>query len=465
MLLKMRNLLARPSLARQFMLASFAILVAGMLIIGGWISLQIERGVINQTAGVTALYVDSFIAPHLQDLARGVELDATHLQALDQLMFTTPLGKRIVAFKVWSPDGKILYSTTPSLIGQKFTVGYGLQRALSGQVASHISDLQESENVEEQRRWPRLFETYAPVRLAGTEQVVAVSEFYQTVDDLSREVTTAQLTSWLIVGVCTLIMYLLLAGMVRRGSNTIAQQQTELEQKFSEIAQLNERVRRAAARTTALNERFLRRISADLHDGPGQDISFALLRFYAIVERCTQCPVADEQGRPLSADFNAIQISLQSGLRELRAISAGLRLPELDALSLRETVARAVREHEDKTGRRVDFTSNGIPEYASSPVKITLYRLAQEALANGHRHAQDAKQYVRIWTEGKEICLEVVDNGPGFNMESLVQHHSSLGLAGMRERVQVLGGIFLLESAPGRGTRIRARLPEEVSDE
>lgn len=465
MLQALKNQLARMSLTRQFMLASLVILVAGMTIIGAWVSLQIESGVINQTAGVTALYADSFIAPHLQDLARQDALDVAHVRALDDLMTSTPLGKRIVAFKVWSRDGGILYSTTPALIGKKFAAGFGLRRAFEGQVASHLSNLQEEENAEERRHWSRLLETYAPVRLAGTEQIVSVSEFYQTMDDLQREITTAQIASWVVVGISTLGMYLLLVGIVRRGSNLIAQQQAELRQRAEENAQLSERVRRAAARTTALNERYLRRISADLHDGPGQDLSFALLRLYTINEHCAQCPLAESGERPMTAEVSAIHASLDSALQELRAISAGLRLPELDALSPAETLARATREHREKTDTRVTLDLANAPGIAPLPVKITLYRLVQEALANAYRHAPGAEPSVKLWQEGNEIFLEVADQGPGFELESIASGDGRLGLAGMRERVEILGGTFAVESAPSKGTHIRARLPRQVSDD
>ncbi|MBI4674874.1 MAG: sensor histidine kinase [Chloroflexi bacterium] len=460
------------SLAQQFMLASFVILVVGMLIIGAWTGAQIERGVINQTGSVTALYVDSFVAPQLQNLANEKRLDAAHQQTLDQMMTSTPLGKRIVAFKVWSPDGEILYSTTPVLIGRRFPVGLGLQRALAGQVASHISLLQEPENTEERRNWSRLLETYAPVRLAGTEQIIAISEFYQTLDNLSFEIALAQGASWIVVGVCTLLMYVLLAGIVGRGSRTITRQQSELEEKVVELralldqnAHLNERLRRAGARTTALNERYLRRISADLHDGPGQDVSFAMLRLYSIADRCAQCAAPDSEGRPLSADFNAIRTSLANGLTELRAISTGLRLPELDTLSPAETVERAVRGYEGMTGRHVQFDSDVPSNMTSIPIKIALYRLVQEALANGFRHAPGAAQSVRLWREGHELCLQVTDSGPGFAPENFHGDDGHLGVAGMRERVLLLGGSFEVLSHRDTGTCIRARVPEQLPDE
>ncbi len=460
----------RLNFARQFLLISFFILLAGMLIIGAWVGEQIEIGVANRTAAVTALYVDSFIAPHLQDLARSDQLDAGHLASLGSLLDGTPLGQRIVAFKVWGGDGRILYSTNQALIGRKFPIRSSLASAFAGAVSTDISDLSDLENEFERSQWSRLIETYAPVRAAGTSNIVAVSEFYQTTDELDREVRAAQMRSWLVVGVATLAMYLLLAGLVGRASNTIEAQQGELRQKVTQLTallaqneQLHERVRRAAARTTALNERFLRRLSADLHDGPGQDLSLALLRIEAVADVCAKCAVAVVKGRTVGDDFRTIQTSLESALNDLRAISAGLRLPEIGRLSLVETAEHAVRDYEQKTGQSVALAARGLPIEAVLPVKIILYRLLQESLANSFRHASGVDQRVEITSADGQLLIAIRDSGSGFDPKT-VNSDGHLGLAGMRERVELLGGTFEVISAPGEGTVIRALLPLTVSE-
>lgn len=462
--------LGRLSLARQFLLASLLILLTGMVVIGTWVGRQIEIGVANRTAAVTALYVDSFVAPHLQGLAQTDRLDSEHLASLGTLLTRTPLGQRIVAFKVWGADGTILYSTNPALIGRQFPITPALAQAFTGEVRTEISDLTEPENEFERGRWSRLIETYAPVRVKGTSSVVAVSEFYQTADDLELEVRTAGLRSWLVVGTATLAMYLLLAGLVGRGSSTIVAQQADLRDKVVQLSallaqneKLHERVRRAAARTTALNERFLRRISADLHDGPGQDLGLALLRIEALADACASCAVAVATGRAVSEDFHTIRSALQSALGELRAISAGLRLPEIERLSLAETAERAVRDYESKTGRVVSFSMNGVPDEVPLPVRITLYRLLQESLANGFRHAGRVDQRVEVAARGGQLLVEVADGGQGFDPQA-VTPDGHLGLAGMRERVEILGGTFEVRSAPERGTVFMARLPLAVPE-
>jgi signal transduction histidine kinase len=464
----------RVTLARQFLLISFLILLTGMLVIGVWVGRQIEVGVINRTAAVTALYVDSFVAPHLQSLGHSRHLDEVHLQELDSLLTGTPLGQRIISFKVWAPDGRILYSTHPELIGRRFPITPGLAAAFAGEVHTHVSNLDEPENEYERRYWSRLIETYAPVRVEGSGTILAVSEFYQTTDELAQAILAAQWRSWLIVGAATLAMYLLLAGLVGRASQTITVQQAQLQQQVDELTgllaqneQLHERIRRAAARTTALNERFLRRISADLHDGPGQDLGLALLRMDALTDGCRSCQVETGNGRTVADDLDTVRSALQSALAEVRAISAGLRLPEMEKLDPAAVAARAVRDYERKSGRQVQLAMAKLPGDAPLPVKITLYRLLQESLANSYRHAGDAEQQVEIFGTAGSLDVCICDDGRGFDPRT-VPSDGHLGLTGMRERVELLGGTFTIHSTPGEGSVIKARLPlnlAEIEDE
>ena len=189
----------RLTLSQRFTLASLVILVAGMVGIGRWVSQQIEGGVIHRTAATTALFVDSFVSPHLQELGQTGVLSAEQQQLLSELMQNTPLGKQIVAFKVWSPAGKVLFSTDLSAVGRTYPLREGQVLAVIGQVSSKISDLDEDENVAQRSIRSQLIETYSPVRLNGTGRVIAVAEFYQTLsellfaDDLQKEIAGARL--------------------------------------------------------------------------------------------------------------------------------------------------------------------------------------------------------------------------------------------------------------------------------
>lgn len=459
------NPFARFSLVRLLLAGGAVILLAGMLLVGTWVEREIESGAISRAGMVTGLYVDSVVTPHLQSLADNGKLGAADYAALDGLLSGTPLGQHIVAFKVWAPDGRILYSTNPALIGRQFAVKPSLAAAFAGQVHSENANLADPENEFEAGRWPRLLETYAPVRAANTGKIVAVSEFYQTTDDLEQELRAARLRSWLMVGTATLVMFLLLAWLVRRASNTITAQQGELSEKVTQLTallaqneQLHDRVRRAAARTTALNERFLHRIAADLHDGPGQDLALALLRMESLAETCANCPATVSKASTVADEFRTVHSALQSALADLRATSAGLQLPEIEQLSLADTARRAVRDYERKAGRAVALAADDVPREAPLPVKITLFRLLQESLANGLRHGGGADQRVTLGRRDGQLTIEVADGGTGFDVRAAAAG-GHLGLAGMRERVEILGGTFSVQSASGRGTVIQASLP------
>jgi hypothetical protein len=151
--------LLRSSLSRQFLLISFPVLLAGMMVIGLLNGNQVEDSVVHRMGGVTGLYVDSFVAPHLQSLVDAQDLRDTDRAALKALLTKTPLGNRIVAFKVWRPDGRLLYSVDAPLIGRSFPIDEGLTEALAGRVHSEISELSAAENEAEGNKWPRLVET------------------------------------------------------------------------------------------------------------------------------------------------------------------------------------------------------------------------------------------------------------------------------------------------------------------
>jgi signal transduction histidine kinase len=250
-----------------------------------------------------------------------------------------------------------------------------------------------------------------------------------------------------------------------------------------ENAELNERVRRAAARTTELNERFLRRISAELHDGPAQDLGLALLRLDHVLERVVRGPAAtagqtatadtpESSSEPEATsvsdderDLEAIDGSLRRAMQEIRSISGGLGVPHLEDWTLTETVSRVVSNHERHTGTKVTVVGDYSGEQVPLPVKITVYRLVQEALRNAYRHAEGSGQRVVVRSAGDTLQVEVADEGAGFDPAVARGSGERLGLVGMRERVESIGGEFHIESAPGHGTRIRAELPLTTQEE
>jgi signal transduction histidine kinase len=457
----------RVSFSRQFLLVSSALLLLGMAIIGGWISMEIERSAVNRAAAIAAVYVESILAAQLRD-ASPEALGRTEMhEALDRIFNGGPLRRKIVRFKLWDASGVIRYSNDHAQIGRQFPVQGLLATAFAGSVQAHMTNLKEDEHFAERERWHRLLEVYVPVRSGERGEIVVVAEFYHATDNIDRDIHGAQQRSWILVAVATLGIFLLLFLQVRRANDTIRQQRNDLRDQlqqlrvaFDENERMRARLGEAGAATTALNEQFLHRIAADLHDAPAQTLAFALMRFEELVEtRGSGVPA----GGGASPDQHAILAALRSSLDDLRNIAAGLGMPGIADLSLAETVQRAVRDFERQSGLKVDAEVDAGLLDAGLATKITVYRLLQESLANTRKHAHGEKVSVRAWRSGDQLHVEVKDEGTGFDPRVIMQS-GRLGLAFMQERVRLLGGQFELESAPGRGTRIHATLPLTVVD-
>lgn len=449
----------RTSLARRFLLANLVVLIVAGLAIGVYVGDQLERGIIDRTASITALYVESFVEPHLDSMTTGDALTPAEITELNGLLTNTPLGEKIVALRVWSPDGTIAYSPDPTRIGQQFAVEGGLAEALEGKVEAEMSPLSAAENAPERAQWDRLLEMYLPVRESGGERIIAVAEFYQLPNDIDKEVGDARTSTWLVLTIAILLTAALLFGIVKQGSDTIASQEQALTRQVGELSELlrqnealSERVRIAADRATTINERALRRISAELHDGPGQTLSLSLMRLDALRERSAG-------GRPAeTTELGEVEGALQDAMRDMRAIAAGLRMPELAPLPIADVAGRAVQDHIRRTGTRVELQLGTLPASVPLSVKITFFRALQELLSNATRHGGGTDVRVTVDAVDGNLRLEVADHGPGFDPARLTQS-TGLGLPGMREQAELLGGGFQIHTSPGRGTAIRVWWP------
>lgn len=432
------------SLARQFLLASAAVVLAGMVSIGFWVTRQIEDGVVRNSAAATALYVDSVIAPLFLEIDGTRILSAGARRAIDETLAKDELAQRIAFFKIWVGNGLVAYSSEPSLIGKTFEPTESLRQAWDGHVAAEFDSLDDAENRLEQAAGVPLVEIYSPIREPWSGRVIAVAEFYEVATELANDLEAARLRSWLVVAMVAVVMLCLQFGIVLRGSLLITHQKKTLERRVNELSELlrqNEvlrrRARAASGRAALVNERFLRRISADLHDGPAQLLALALLRLNGSAEG-TQ----DSAGRP----GPSIKEHLEEAMRDIRSISSGLILPELERMNLDQLLHVAVRAHERRTGTEVDLRiPSAAPELTHSE-KVCVYRFVQEGLNNAFKHAEGTGQSVAADMHSGKLIVTVSDKGPGFDLDAGTR--DGIGLSGLRERVESLGGEFSINSTP-----------------
>ena len=450
-------------LSRRYLLASFPVVVVLVLFLGWWVNRSIEEQVIHNTAANVALYVQGFLSPALQGLSERDYLTDQEVDQIQELLTNTPLGHEILSVKVWKEGGLVVYYSRQALVGQRFEPTANLISAWHGKVAGEFNRLKDEEDSKEAKLDTPLLEIYSPVRQHGTERIIAVAEFYQAAKPLAERLKQTKLQTWFVVVVATLAAYGLLMGIVRSGGLVIKRQREALRTQVDQLTNLlsvnenlGERLRLAVRRTTEINEKLLRRVSADLHDGPAQLLSLALLRLDALPNAIG----ADRHDEATSL-VTELRTALQESLTELRHISRGLGLPDLEGLDLLETIERAILAHRRRTRTDVeqslDVDSLCVP--ASMLTKLTAYRTVQEALMNAFRHADGQGQQVLASVADEELILEVRDAGPGFHYEDVRENSDQLGLQGLRERIESLGGRFRVQSGQSTGTIVRTWLP------
>jgi signal transduction histidine kinase len=457
---KSRTLFRNLTLAQQFILAGFLVLVSGMLIIGFIVTSEIEEGVTRNTAASTALYMESFVAPRVQELANANTLSPAARRELDKILKDSELGKSIVSFKIWKEGGLIAYSSRPSIIGKTFPVTPNLRAAWKGEVTAEFDTLVDEEDALERARNMPLLEMYSPIRQAETGRIIAVAEFYETASQLRENLYFAGLQSWAVVAAVGFVMFAALSGIVTRGSRTIDRQRNLLQRRVNELSKLlsqNEGLRRrlenSSRRVTEVNEQYLRRIGADLHDGPAQLIGFSLLRLdslRALLRRGTDS--ADGL-----AEADAIHDALREAMDEIRQLNAGLTLAKLEEMSLPEVLREITVAHERRTKTSVDLRIDDLPDQIGLPFKILIFRFVQEGLNNAFRHAGGKGQKVTCRVSGDCLEVTVSDEGPGFSVSGDAVESQRLGLYGLRERIESLGGTMRIESREGAGSELRMR--------
>ncbi|NEJ15336.1 sensor histidine kinase [Rhizobium leguminosarum] len=452
------------SLASQFFIAGGLISMAVMFLVGILVTHLIEEAVIHNSGAATALYVDSVVAPLLPDMQKESLLDEASAQALDETLGQGALGRRLVSFKLWRSDGTILYSNEKELVGRKFTVSDKLQRAFAGSLVARYEIASDPESDKERALGKPLMEIYNPVLQPWSGRAVAVLEFYETAEGLSDSLAHARLRSWGAVAALTAIFFLVLSALVFRGSRTIEAQRKDLRERVNELSALlaenrglQRRLQRASQRSAALNETYLRSIGADLHDGPAQHIAYASLRLDSdvLINASTQ-PEAREK------ELAWIRSSLAEAMTEIRNICSGLVLPQIEKSSITEIVMRVVEAHQHKTETHVETVIDEDGPELPPAVKICIYRFAQEALNNAYRHGGGILQAVKAASHNGHVRVEVSDRGDGFDPTEV--RPTSLGLVGLRERIDSLGGSFEVKTGEGGTTVTMIFEPMEVGD-
>ncbi len=425
-------------------------MLGAALVLGTWVSNRIEAGVTENYGAASALYFESLVPqlPFLQTSTVAFSDDAK--DELRQVFVEGALGDQVVTYKVWARDGTVLASFDSLLEDRTFQVSDALAQAWEGRVAAEYEPVQLHELVEGVSIELPLLGVYVPIRNIVSGEVVTVIEFYRRAEDLLLEVDQARRHTWYMVSAVFLVSGGLLFGIVHAGSRLIERQRSNLLDQLDKNNELQDRVAGAAARSTSQADRVMQRIGLDLHDGVAQHLSLLALRL-------------EGAGLKDTEDATTIKDALANAMTELRAISRGLALPDIDALTLSETVNRAVSDHNKAFGADAKFDPSDDTRFqAEPPKKLALYRVTQELLANTQKHAAASKVEVKLDQSATDVTVTVTDDGVGFMTDnSDFQIDSRQGLLGIRDRLLPLGGRLEIQSQPEHGTTAFFSLPHE----
>jgi signal transduction histidine kinase len=258
------------------------------------------------------------------------------------------------------------------------------------------------------------------------------------------------------VAAITFATFGVLYGIVRSGSRTIARQHHELSNQLAEVARVSAqnqalcmRIQSTSQRASETNERVLRRVSTELHDGPAQALALASLRLESLARRA-----ATDANDTEAAELRA---TLDEAMRDIRNLCRGLALPEIEGQTIGAVLELAIQTHERRTGTTVTRNlerSSAVAHSAPHPTLIWFYRFVQEGLMNAFRHADGIDQQVICRIAEGRLEVVVADGGPGFEPACRDVRAPGQVLNGLRERVESIGGEFRIESDARNGTRL-----------
>jgi signal transduction histidine kinase len=383
------------------------------------------REAIRDATEVTRLAGRGIVQPVVSDaLLRG---DHGAFERVDRTVRAHVLRNPVVRVKIWTPDGRIVYSDERRLVGARYPLGDEEREAIEhGSVAAEVSDLAKPENRFE-RRHKKLLEVYFPIHTrSGRKLLFEAYLRYHSVAASGRSIWLAFAPA--ILGALLLLWLVQLPlswGMARR----IREGQVE-----------REALLRRALDASDLERR---RIARDLHDG--------VVRSLAGVSD-SLAAAAEEDGEPQGAAIRQAATETRRTIRELRSLLVEIYPPDLQHIGLPAAIEDLVAPfRQPGVETHVDIPEDlGLPPAAES----LFFRVIQEALRNTLAHADARRVDVRVRRDDGHATLTVADDGRGFEVEGRPEGH--FGLWMIEDAVRDAGGELTVESVPGSGTRVHA---------
>ena len=231
--------------------------------------------------------------------------------------------------------------------------------------------------------------------------------------------------------------------------------ESETRQLLLQSRELQEDLRCLSRRILITQEEERKRISRELHDIVAQTLTAINLHLATLKAE------AVKHASGMKRDITRTQKLVERSVDKVYRFARELRPAVLDDLGLIPALRSLVVHFTKESSMRINFTACAQVESLNNGRRTVLYRVAQEALANAARHAQATSVTVQITEVRNAVCMQIQDDGRSFDVEQVLRtgRCKRMGLLGMRERVELVGGRFSIESVPGQGTTITAQIP------
>jgi len=236
-----------------------------------------------------------------------------------------------------------------------------------------------------------------------------------------------------------------------------------VEQRTREITALHEELHRKEevrsrllTKLVSAQEEERKRIARELHDEVGQALTAVIMETAAV-----EMALPDNSSIARTK-LQGVRTIASQALKDLRKLIFGLRPEVLDDLGLVPAVHAYAKEHLENHGVQVDLVSSGWYGRLPGEIEVPLFRIIQEAITNIARHARAREAHIQLHRMDSRLLVRVEDDGIGFDPTQVDQVRpdgQGLGLRGMEERVNILGGTLQIDSMPGKGTCITAKIP------
>jgi signal transduction histidine kinase len=406
-------------------------LVAGLGVIAA--RRTAEREAVNAAAQVTDLLADAVVQPALRDQLLSSAPAATRTR-LDRVVRRQVLGHAVVRVKLWAPDGRIVYSDEPRLVGRRFALGAEESAALSHPATeAEVTDLRRPENRFE-RGQGKLLEVYRPVWTpSGKPLLFETYTRYTAVTSRTRQLWLGfggiMLSSLLVLVV--LLLPLLWALLDRLRSS---QRHRELLLQHAVDASAEER----------------QRIAGTLHDGVVQEL---VATSFAVAVAADQ---ADASRQPeLASRLRAAAGSVRASIGGLRSLLVDIYPPSLRAAGLPAALADlAATVRARGIDVTVDLPDTATPTRLDAENEQLVFRVAQECVRNAVKHAGARTVRIALSADEGRTVLKVADDGAGFDLQAArgAETEGHLGLRLVADLARQAGATLRLAAAPGAGT-------------